>query len=256
MQTKGSPTVRDNCGTFAGHRKHQYHNEQSCDPCHEAYLVYKRTWAQNNADSKKASDKKYYQTHKEKTKQYVKNNKERISLRNKEYRIKNLEKRNQQFKEWYNKNKEHNSLRKKEWVKNNPDKVERQLSRRRARRLGNGAEPYTIQQVLDLYGTNCHICNIPINLLAPRHPRKPGWEKGLHIDHVIPISKGGADTLDNVRPAHGLCNISRGASQKGTRMADEFEPELDPDLFEEEAVELDDYDDHAWDEDELEEEEE
>jgi hypothetical protein len=35
---------------------------------------------------------------------------------------------------------------------------------------------------------------------------------------------------------------------------DEFEPELDPDLFEEEAVELDDYDDHAWDEDELEEE--
>ena len=35
----------------------------------------------------------------------------------------------------------------------------------------------------------------------------------------------------------------------------EFEPELDPDLFEEEAVELDDYDDHAWDEDELEEEE-
>lgn len=29
---------------------------------------------------------------------------------------------------------------------------------------------------------------------------------------------------------------------------DEFEPELDPDLFESEEVELDDYDKHAWDE--------
>jgi hypothetical protein len=38
-------------------------------------------------------------------------------------------------------------------------------------------------------------------------------------------------------------------------MTNEFEPELDPDLFEEEAIELEDYDDHAWDEDELEEEE-
>jgi hypothetical protein len=33
---------------------------------------------------------------------------------------------------------------------------------------------------------------------------------------------------------------------------DEFEPELDPDLFEDEVVELDDldYDKHAWDEEE------
>jgi hypothetical protein len=36
---------------------------------------------------------------------------------------------------------------------------------------------------------------------------------------------------------------------------DDFETELDPSLFEDEAVELEDYDDHAWDEDELEEEE-
>jgi hypothetical protein len=34
---------------------------------------------------------------------------------------------------------------------------------------------------------------------------------------------------------------------------DEFEPELDPDLFEDEEVELEylDYDKHAWDEDDL-----
>jgi len=36
---------------------------------------------------------------------------------------------------------------------------------------------------------------------------------------------------------------------------DNFEPELDPDLFDIEDVELEDFDDHAFDEDELEEEE-
>ena len=36
---------------------------------------------------------------------------------------------------------------------------------------------------------------------------------------------------------------------------EEFEEELDPSLFEDETVELENYDDHAWDEDELEEEE-
>ena len=43
-------------------------------------------------------------------------------------------------------------------------------------------------------------------------------------------------------------------------MADEidttFEPELNPDLFEDEDVELEDFDDHAFDEDDLEEEDE
>jgi hypothetical protein len=37
---------------------------------------------------------------------------------------------------------------------------------------------------------------------------------------------------------------------------DDFEFELDPSLFEDEDVELEDYDDHAWDEEDLEEEEE
>ena len=32
---------------------------------------------------------------------------------------------------------------------------------------------------------------------------------------------------------------------------EEFEPELDPDLFEDEAVELEDYDKHLLDEEEL-----
>jgi 5-methylcytosine-specific restriction endonuclease McrA len=34
----------------------------------------------------------------------------------------------------------------------------------------------------------------------------------LHIDHVYPLSKGGLDTLENVRPSHGKCNIVKWAT--------------------------------------------
>jgi 5-methylcytosine-specific restriction endonuclease McrA len=68
---------------------------------------------------------------------------------------------------------------------------------------------YSANTVLFTYGTDCHLCNGPIDISAPRTPGKPGWEKSLHIDHVIPLSKGGNDTLDNVRPSHGKCNIRK-----------------------------------------------
>ncbi|WP_460381691.1 hypothetical protein [Staphylococcus aureus] len=35
----------------------------------------------------------------------------------------------------------------------------------------------------------CYLCEVPINLTAPRSARQEGWEYGLHLDHVTPISK-------------------------------------------------------------------
>lgn len=79
--------------------------------------------------------------------------------------------------------------------------------RSRARKMQVPFAYYREQEVLDLYGTDCHICGEPVDLSAPRAVGRPGWEKGLHIDHVHPLAKGGHDTLENVRPAHGQCNI-------------------------------------------------
>ena len=78
----------------------------------------------------------------------------------------------------------------------------------------NNTQPgnYSNQDVLDIYGIVCHICNEEIDLNAPRQVGIPGWEKGLHIDHVYPLSKGGLDTLENVRPSHGQCNIIKWAT--------------------------------------------
>lgn len=56
-------------------------------------------------------------------------------------------------------------------------------------------------KVLREYGSACHICGEEIDLNLPRTSRM-----GLTVDHVFPLSKGGSDELDNLRPAHWICN--------------------------------------------------
>jgi 5-methylcytosine-specific restriction endonuclease McrA len=45
---------------------------------------------------------------------------------------------------------------------------------------------------------------------APRRIGVPGWSKGLHVEHVIALANGGLHSLDNCRPAHGICNVRKG----------------------------------------------
>lgn len=111
-------------------------------------------------------------------------------------------------------NKEKESERKRLYKQNNRAKVALVEASRRARKMNLGGERYTLEQVFDKWGKDCHICQKPIDLTAPRRVGKNGWKKGLHIDHLISLSNGGLDILDNVRPAHGYCNIKKGNRDK------------------------------------------
>ena len=110
---------------------------------------------------------------------------------------------------WREKNREKERLRHKIYRQANKDKHAGYERKRRAIKRQAVAEFYTTEDVLNLHGTNCHICNKPIDLLASRRVGRQNWENGLHIDHIIPISKQGSDTLENVRPSHGLCNLKK-----------------------------------------------
>jgi cytochrome c5 len=109
----------------------------------------------------------------------------------------------------YERNKEAILKRNQEYYYNNIDKHRNKRSKQRARRKNVYYEPYTEAQMLEKYGTDCYLCSSPIDMKAPRQVGKPGWEKGLHKEHIIAISNDGPDTLANVRPAHGLCNLNK-----------------------------------------------
>ena len=138
---------------------------------------------------------------------------EATKIRKKLYYEKNKEHIRKQQREYQQKNRERNALLQRGFRKRHPDKNPAYARLRRALMRGNKVEKYTLEEVLERYGINCHICGVVIDLKAPRFQGKPGWRHGLQIDHIIPISKGGSDTIDNVRPAHGFCNLSKGSGR-------------------------------------------
>lgn len=98
-------------------------------------------------------------------------------------------------------------------LKRRPDQIRSNSRRSRARRLLVLNNNVILEKdILERYGTSCHICKDPIDLNAPRQVGKEGWERGLHIDHVIPLSRGGDNTIENVKPSHGYCNITKNAT--------------------------------------------
>ena len=140
------------------------------------------------------------------------------NFKSKPYREKNKEERLERARLWYSNNKERRLEVGQQWRKSNVDKsreiIRTSSRKRRAQINNNGYSKYTEEQVLETYGINCNICNIPVDLKAARQVGMPGWENGLHIDHLVPVSKGGPDTLENVRPTHGLCNITKNNKEK------------------------------------------
>ena len=230
VNSKFTPTKRKaiaECGTVSGHRKHFTDKTSPCQPCRDARNKYRSEYYKAHPEKKRAMDIRYQEKHPGQRNKY-----------DQKYRSNNREK---------------TSAATLKWNKKHPEKSREVSRKRRALKLANGYEPYTEAQVLEAYGIYCYLCNHPINFEASRKIGKDNWQLGLHIDHVIPIIAGGPDTLKNVRPAHAICNM-----KKGAKMTEDFEAEIDPSLFEEdfEDVELEEFDDHSFDEDDLEEEEE
>lgn len=85
--------------------------------------------------------------------------------------------------------------------------------KRRALKFGAYHEPYTELEILERWGTDCHVCGGAIDFHAKRGPyATASTEDSLHVEHLIPLSEGGDDTLDNVRPSHGKCNYRKNAA--------------------------------------------
>ena len=82
--------------------------------------------------------------------------------------------------------------------------------KRKALKLGNRHEPYESSYIFERDGWICGICGTKIN----RRLKYPHY-RSKSIDHIIPLSKGGADAPENVQAAHLRCNLSKNAGGGG-----------------------------------------
>ena len=50
----------------------------------------------------------------------------------------------------------------------------------------------------------CHLCGEPVDMSLPRTSKL-----GATLDHVIPVSRGGVDSRENLKLAHWICNVKK-----------------------------------------------
>lgn len=81
------------------------------------------------------------------------------------------------------------------WVRKNPEKNREYVRRRSARERAAAVGEVDYGSILARDGMWCYLCRIDIASLDD-----------LHFDHVVPLARGGAHSMENIRPAHARCN--------------------------------------------------
>lgn len=98
------------------------------------------------------------------------------------------------------------------WKRANPQKVNDYEARRHARKRANGCgEPYARLDIAFRDGWLCHLCGHAID------PSATVLRETFTVDHVIPLSKGGADAPHNLKAAHFGCNAAKSNRQERRR---------------------------------------
>ena len=93
-----------------------------------------------------------------------------------------------------------------QWIKANPDRSHAIKAARRARERGaEGAVSRADLRERD--GDMCSYCATPLDF-NPENYNEPDH---VTVDHVIPLIRGGQNTLDNTALACRQCNLSKGA---------------------------------------------
>ncbi len=75
-------------------------------------------------------------------------------------------------------------------------------------KISNGDSGIHWKSVGEVFDWTCHICGEKVDRIGGT----PNNRRGCTVEHIVPQSKGGANTWNNVRPAHWDCNIYKSAN--------------------------------------------
>jgi 5-methylcytosine-specific restriction endonuclease McrA len=195
--------------------------------CKECCSAIAKKWRFDNKERHATNNKKWATQNKKRRseykKQYNKKNAKHNADINKIWRKNNSEKLKENLKLFHQNNPNYRRLDREinfeyyknyyeKWRSENKEKVNKYSRKRRALKSATLSESYSAQLILEIYGYNCYICFCPIDVNVDRKIGKnKSWQFALHLDHVIPLSKGGTDLIENIRPTHAVCNLKKGS---------------------------------------------
>lgn len=186
-------------------RKTYYKIKRTWNEAHpEKVRASRKAWNIRNPDKVKAQKQVWRKRNKLKLKLqakiYHQTNKETIKLRKKIWYQANKEKIQASQKTYYEANKEKTRI----WKKANLEKVRDYNRKRRALKHTTQIEPINEKIVYFRDGGICQHCRKRIN-------KKLEWPHPMSasLDHIVPLSEGGAHIYKNLQLAHLGCNLSK-----------------------------------------------
>jgi 5-methylcytosine-specific restriction endonuclease McrA len=91
------------------------------------------------------------------------------------------------------------AVRQRRWIAANQERRTDAEARRRALKSGAKSERINRKAVWETCNGICHIC------------QRPADPTDWHLDHIIPLSRGGDHTYANVAVSHPMCNMRKHA---------------------------------------------
>lgn len=177
--TRGPSAGQSATGTAAGSRRHYREGEPPCDPCRRANSENTLRWQIENREKHRAKGQRWTKAHPEHASDYYARNREAQLAYQRQYRTDNADAVRQVVREW---------------TRANPQAVLENSRRYKLRKRGATIVRFTAAQLdhrMSMFGYRCWMCGGPFE----------------HVDHVKPLSKGGAHCLANLRPACASCNV-------------------------------------------------
>lgn len=126
-------------------------------------------------------------------KDYVSRNREKTNANLRTWRQANPGKQSAYAKKSRNKDTDRAQQNLQRYYKKNPEFLKWKAQRRRARKKANGVFSVTRKEFIRLYAMPCIYCGA----------------QSEHIDHVIPLSRGGRHSIGNLAPSCANCNLSK-----------------------------------------------
>ncbi len=173
----------------------------------------RRDYYQRTKEANKESRKQYYLDNKDRFRQFILDNRELVAERRRKTRLRNIDYIKKWSKEYNNRNKEHIKIRDKKRNQTPEGKIKRRVYNNKRRAMKLELDDGTINDIslnkLKIKQNNkCYHCGCELKFDENRQ---------VHLDHFIPLSKGGLHSINNVVWSCQTCN-----AVKGARLPDTF----------------------------------
>jgi hypothetical protein len=145
--------------------------------------------SKRNHEQHKSNPERYRRS----TKRWIEANKEKVASQQKQRRLDDPIKYSLRYKKYRIKNIEKIREKEKRYNQENREKVRMQAAKRRARKKDNKVFEVTDKDLRRLFNDPCIYCG----------------GAAEHIEHLIPISRGGPHGIGNLAPSCAICNLSK-----------------------------------------------